>query len=141
MSRPENIIAPKTGTEAAQTIFGRNLVFGPQSKHLWQAQDQILDEVQKFSTAWFKRRHEATRSTLGIVSSITTGEFSQPAIAMKAMTDWQTHILERLAEDAKDCSELMTRCAESLVSHEIEAVEEIADTAKKVTSGRHALPV
>jgi len=60
---------------------------------------------------------------------------------MKVVTDWQARSMERLAEDAKDCTEMMARCAGSFAQNEMEAVEEIAESTKKMATTRHATPV
>lgn len=52
-----------------------------------------------------------------------------PALAMKAVADWQTRSMERLAEDARDCAEFMTRAASGLVGTETEAGKQAKDAA------------
>ena len=64
-----------------------------------------------------------------------------PDSAMKAMANWQAHSMERLAEDAKDCAEMMTRCAGLVVSNEVEAIEETAENTRRATKTSKSEPV
>ena len=127
--------------KSANSMMAANPMFGPQAKHFWQAQDRILDEAQKFSTAWIKRRHQATQSALKASSVVATDGANDPSAAMKALADWQTHSMERLAEDAREGLDLMTRCAELVVSNEVEAIEETTEIAQKATKTSKSEPV
>ncbi|MFP7671857.1 hypothetical protein ACG74X_00735 [Marivita sp. S0852] len=126
---------------AAQVVFSLDPAYVPQAKHLLQAHEQMLEEAETFWTAWFKRRHEAAQSALDVVAQISKEGTKDPAAGLKAMTEWQTHSLERLTEDVKDCTEMMARCFSSLANHEAQAAAETAETAERATSGKHATPV
>ena len=124
----------------AQVLFTANPAIGPQSQHFWQVQDRFLEEVEKFSSAWFKRRHDATQSALEAVSTLSNAGMRDPGAAMQLITEWQTHSMERLAEDAKDCAEMVTHCMGTFVANEAEAVEEATQNVKRATSHK-AIPV
>ena len=126
---------------AAQIVFAANPMFGPQTRHFWNAQDRILEEAEKFSSAWFKRRHEATKAAVEASSKFASDGMRDPGSAMKAIANWQTHSMERLAEDAKDCAEMMTRCASVVVSNEVEAMEETAENTRRATKASKSEPV
>jgi len=126
---------------AAQALFVSTPAFAPQSRHFWQAQDHVLQEVERFSSAWFKRRHDATRAALEVASQWGTNGMKEPYTLMKAMADWQAHSLERLAEDAKGFTEMMHRCAGDFLTHELEAVVETAENTTRAATSRHATPV
>ena len=49
--------------------------------------------------------------------------------------------MERLAEDAKDYMAMMTACAASATSNEVEAVEESVETTKRATKTAKSTPV
>ncbi len=132
---------PESAAEQARAALVANPVLGPQSSHFWQAQDRFLDEAQEFTTAWFRRRHDATQSAIDAASKIASGGLSDPAVVMEVMADWQKQAMGRVAQDAMDCSKMMTRCVSSFASHRIEAAEEIAENTKTATSGRYAIPV
>lgn len=126
---------------AAQVLFTMNPALGPQTRHFWQAQDRFLQEAEKFSSAWFRRRHDATRAALDAAAQIADKGMGDPASAMKVMADWQAHSMERLAEDVKDCAEMMTNCAGSLVGNEIEAIGETAENANAASKTAKDVPV
>jgi hypothetical protein len=127
--------------KTAQAGFATGPIFGSQGMHFWQAQDQFLKEAEKFSSTWFKRRHDATRAALETSKQLTDGVMGDPAGALKAIADWQSHSMERLAEDVKDCAEMMTHCAGALVSNEVEAMQETAETAKRALKTSKSEPV
>ena len=121
--------------------FSANPALGPHAWHFWQTQELMLDEAQKFWSAWFKRRHEATQSAMRASQKVAAEGASDPAAAMKIMTDWQAHSMERIAEDAKECMELMTRCAGLAANNEVEAMEEAVETTQKATKTSKSKPV
>lgn len=126
--------AAEDAINRAQVLFTANPALGPQSTHFWQAQDRMLEEVEKFSAAWFKRRHDATRSAIELSKHVFTGGIFDPAVAIEALSDWQRKSMERIADDAKDCTEMLSACAECMVSNETDAVEETRKAVKKATS-------
>lgn len=125
----------------ARAIFSTNPAFGPQARHFWQAQDRLLSEAERFSSAWFKRRHDAAQAAIATTRQIADGGAQDPAAALRAITDWQAHSLERLAKDARDCTEMMARCADALLRNEVEALEETADNTRRATSSSQSEPV
>lgn len=143
MTRHENMTNAETDAlNAAQVEFSANPRFlAPQAKNFFQAQERILDEMGKFSAAWFKRRQDATNAMIKAGRHIISEGRVNPADAMKVITDLQARSIERLTEDAKDYAEMMTRCTGTVVASEIEAVENTVETAKQVTKSRHATPV
>lgn len=127
--------------KSVTAMFATNPALGPQAQNFWQAQDRMLAEAEKLSSAWFKRRHEATQSAMHASQEIATDGMADPAAAMKVMADWQAHSMERVAEDAKDCMELMTRCASAAATNEAEAMDEAATAAKKSAKTSKSQPV
>jgi hypothetical protein len=114
---------------------------GAQSTHFWKAQDTFLTEFEAFSSAWFKRRHTATRTAIETSKRLAEEAVANPTAAMSILSDWQKHSMERLAEDTKDCMEMMTRCASAAVTNEVEAVEETVESAKRATKAAKSMPV
>ena len=57
------------------------------------------------------------------------------------MTEWQATEIARLTKDASDTTAMMTRCIGSLMTHEAEVAEDLADATKAATSAHHATPV
>ncbi len=127
--------------KAAQGYFMANPAFLPQSRHFWQVQDRVLQEAEKFSTAWFKRRHDATHAALDAAAKIAKDGLNDPAKTAQTIADWQAHSMKRLAEDAKGCAEMMTGCVNSIATHEAEAAKETTETARRVTKTTENTPV
>lgn len=127
--------------KTAQAVFAANPVFGPQTQHFWQAQGRMLEEAEKFSSAWFKRRHEATKTAIEASSKLATDAVADPGSAMNTIAEWQAHSIERLTEDAKDCAEMMSRCAGLVVSNEVAAIEETTENVKRASKTSKSDPV
>ena len=73
--------------KSAQAMFAVKPVAGSQSTHFWQAQDMILDEFEKFSSAWFKRRHEGTRAAMETGRRLAEEALGNPTAAMGIFAD------------------------------------------------------
>jgi len=137
----------KTGTatamEQTQTLV-MSPVIAPQLEQFWKAQDEILEEGEAFSKAWFARRHEATRTALDAVHGMN-GAGATPAAAMRTLAQWQQGSLQRLADDFQQWLALCARCTGRVTGAEIEAAQEGAENVgKRVKSSagaRHATPV
>ena len=118
-------------------IFGTYSVIGPQIAHFWEAQEDILTDGETFARNWFERRHTATRTALEAAMEIGHCGVSDPAGAMKAVTRWQTHSMERVAQDYREWLGLWTRCAGYLNNAEMEAGEEgMKSVAKSMTPAK-----
>lgn len=114
---------------------------GSQSAHFWQAQDTFLKEFEKFSAAWFKRRHEGTQTAMNAGKQLFEHALGDQAAAMRVFAEWQAHSMERLAEDAKDYMTMMASCTAAAVANEVEAVEESVATAKRASKPAKSEPV
>ena len=115
--------------------------FSFQGAHFWQTQNTFLKEFETFSTAWFKRRYEGTQTALDASKQLAEDTMGNPATAMGILADWQSHSMERLAEDAKDYMAMMTACAALTTANEVEAVEESGESAKRATKSAKSNPV
>lgn len=126
----------------AQVQFLANpLLLAPQTAHLAAARARVFEEVEKFSTGWLERRQEATRAMIETAGRVWTEGATNPARAMQEVADWQAGAMERMAKDAKDCTEMMIQCGTALVTHEIEAAEETAEISRKATKTSQSEPV
>ena len=128
-----------------QATVPTNRLMVPQVEQFWDAQEKLLAETQRFTQHWFERRHEAVRNAMEVARTASTAKQTDPSAAMTAMMDWQKHSAERLAEDAKEWFETMSRCAEYMVSTETEALDETmteaADITRKATKSATSEPV
>lgn len=131
--------------ETIQATLPTNKLMEPQIQQYWDAQEKLLAETQRFTQHWFERRHEAVRSGLEAARAATTGKQANPAAAMSVMMEWQKHSAERMAEDAREWFETMTRCAEHMIKTETatidETLTEAADLARKATKSAKSEPV
>lgn len=127
-----------------QGMMAFNPTWAPQCEQFWRAQAGVLDEAEAFSRAWFTRRHEAIRSALQIVREMN-GKTPEPATTLQAMSEWQRHSFERMAEDLEHWMSLCAHCAGRIATAESEAAEDILQETEKrtkaMTSTRHATPV
>lgn len=127
--------------QSTQSAYALAPATGAQSTHFWQAQDTFLKEFEKFSAAWFKRRHEGTQTALQTSKRLAEEAMGNPTAAMGILSEWQSHSMERLAEDAKDYVEMMTGCAAAAAINEAEAIEESVASAKRATKSAKSEPV
>ncbi len=127
--------------------FGAPLapLIGPQIEQFWTMQDNLLNESQRFTQHWFERRHAAVRSGLDAARAISRESLSNPMTAITLLSDWQKHSAERLAEDAQEWFETMSRCAEYAIKTEAETLDETLSEAseltRKVTKSAKSEPV
>lgn len=131
--------------KSAQSMMSINPVLAPQIEQFWDAQEKLLNEAETFTHHWFQRRHEATRTALDTARKATSAGDGDPATAMQAMMGWQRHSLERMAEDAREWFEMVSRCTGQVTEGEVEAVEESVKEAtkamKKVGKASNTTPI
>lgn len=117
----------------------------PQVEQFWDAQEKMLDEAEAFTRHWFARRHEAARTALDAARTAASGDDAGPAAAMQALSEWQRHSAERLAEDGQEWLAMIARCASYVSETEVEAVEETlseaVSMAEKTTATAKSEPV
>ena len=73
------------------------------------------------------------------------GKTPEPAAALQAISEWQRHSFERMAEDLQHWMSLCAHCDGRIVTAESEAAEDILHETEKrtkaITQTRHATPV
>ena len=130
--------------EQLRGMFALNPMARPQIEQFWKAQEDILEETETFSKAWFERRHEAARTALEALRRMNR-DGADASSATRAMVDWQQGSLRRLNEDLQQWVELCSRCAGHVTEAEVEAgkegVEEVTKRAKTAVGAKHATPV
>lgn len=128
-----------------QEMMAFNPMFAPQVEHFWEAQEDLLNETEAFAKHWFSRRHEATRTAMAAAKAVTMSGGANPAIAMQALTDWQTHSVQRVAEDTREWLDLVSRCTAHITRAELEAggesVEKAGEQAASLTSRKKSVPL
>lgn len=140
--RERTTAAIEEALNAAQVEFSLNPLFmAPQAKHFFEAQERLREESEKFWSAWFQRRQDAAQSLIDAGKRIASEGQTDPASAMMEILDWQMHSMERLAEDGKDCAEMLSRCAGAFVESETEAMKDVSETMKRATKSSKSEPV
>lgn len=112
---------------------------GPHMRHFWQAQDQFLREMERYSEGWFQRRHSGTKAALSTASQ--TADPGNPMEVWRNLAEWQVQSVERMSEDLQEFMSSMSRCAEIWVRNETEAAEETAEAAGRSVKQSKAIPV
>lgn len=141
-SRNKATRADDDALNAAQVEFTMNPAFAaPHAVHFWEAHARILDEIEDFSAAWYRRRKDASRSLIDVARRLGSDGHFDPASAASELARWQTGSLERIAEDARDCTELVGRCAGAIFSGEVATMEDAAHTVEAATRTSKSDPV
>ena len=143
MAKSKKTAAPQSDhTAPFQPPFLANSAGEHLASHFWQAQESILKETEGFMKNWFNRRHDATRSALETCANAEAATLQDPASMAQAIANWQSHSMQRIAEDAQDCADLMSRCSALLLNNEVEAAEEpLDDTVRSAGKDADAMPV
>lgn len=127
---------------ASQVLFTANPAFlAPQAKHALQTQERFFDEAEKFAAAWFERRREATQSLIDAARRIASAGQGDPSNALTEIIEWRTKSMERLAEDMKDYTTMLGRCAGTVVKEEAVVVEELSETMTRATTTSKSKPL
>ncbi|MCC6008795.1 MAG: hypothetical protein JJU40_14110 [Rhodobacteraceae bacterium] len=121
-----------------QALFALNGVSGPQFEQFFKARDQMLRDVESFARHWLERRQEATRSAAEALSQMNSADRSDPAAALKAVTDWQRGSWERMREDLQEWTALCMRCADAMATTQVEASSSDADPGDTAKAGSRA---
>lgn len=131
--------AIESALNAAQGVFSANPAFrAPQADHAWQMQEQILAEFEKFSEGWFQRRQDAVRDLIESGRRVASKGRIDPAVAMTALAEWQGGAMRRLAEDAKACNAMLSRCGGAIIAPDGAAAERSTDIPRKATASSPA---
>lgn len=139
-SREKRTPAMEEALNAAQVLFTANPLFlAPQTTQFWHAQDRILDEIERFSSGWFKRRQDATQSMIDAGRRLASEGQADPADVIREIIDWQVHSMERLAEDARDCTEMFSRCTGAFTGNEA-AADTSAEALKRTAKSGQSKP-
>ena len=126
----------------SQVLFTANPLFlNPQTKTFLQAQESFFDEFEKFATSWFQRRQEATMSMISAGRRIASEGKGDVAGAMKELATWQTVAMQQMAEDARECTELMRNCAGALGKKEDKAADKTEAARKPAKNATHSTPL
>lgn len=127
--------------QPTQQLFAANPLTGSSSLQFWEAQERMLAEAEDFTTGWFRRRNQATKAAMQASEKLSSSGPGNPAVLFEIMSEWQKSSVERMAQDARECGEMLGRCASLLVHNEMEAMAETTDKVRKSTKTADAKPV
>ncbi|WP_297616269.1 hypothetical protein [uncultured Roseicyclus sp.] len=131
--------------DQARAVLSANPAIAPQMAQFWKAQDQMLQDAETYSQAWFARRHVAIKSALDALGKSDGAGGIDPARSVQLALEWQRQSLQRMADDMQQWMTLCTRCAGHMTEAEIEAGKEGAEHLVKqvaaTTPVKHATPV
>ena len=104
-----------------------------QSEAFWNFQDQVLNQMEEMSRAWFQRRHEATKAAVKTASAMCTT--TSPADAMREYAGWASDSVGRMTRDMLDSqahvatlSQLTLRATPQLMGRPAEAMAAAVQT-------------
>ncbi len=126
---------------STQQLFAANPMTGTHARDFWEMQQRMLAEAENFTSAWFVRRNQATRAAMQASEKLANSGPSNPAVLLEVMAEWQKASMERMSDDARECGEMLGRCAGLLMRTEIDAAEEAKDKIKKATKTADSQPV
>lgn len=127
----------------AEGMLSWNAMALSQAEQFWKMREAILKDSEAFSKAWYKRRHEATKSAMKATKDMLSSK--DPVAAVHLIAVWQRHSVERMSDDVQQFNELTANCASRILNAEkaLEAAER--ETVAKGTGvagkTRHATPV
>ena len=113
-SKPDTTALSDMMTQA-QNLLTSNAGANPQMAGLLEAQQNFLSEAQEFSKHWYARRREALETAIEAAKNITGNLEPDPAEAISAITDWQTHSMERMTADFQEWVEICSRSTGNMV--------------------------
>jgi hypothetical protein len=128
----------QTSKPSPLQAFSWNPALAPQMQHLWLAEDSFLQQAERFSQHWFRRRHEAVEGAIRTGLRLVTEGMTNPTVGLQAMSDWQAASIRRLTEDAQEWTEVMALCSGKLMAEEIAAGSESIDAATAYAKGATA---
>lgn len=131
----------KTSSSAPQSGFPWAPLAGPQLVSLWQAEDSILHQAERFSRNWFQRRHDAVQTALTTGMRLMSEGMTDPVAGAQLLRDWQADSMRRLSEDAQEWTAMVASCSGQLIAAEIASGGESLDAAVTLAQGITATSV
>jgi hypothetical protein len=115
--------------------FPHSESFQENARRFWENQEKILQNMEEFTSAWFKRRHTGAHSAQEAAARMCGTESVVDAV--QAYQDWAKGAFERLMADGIACQEQIVSATGALASPPIAPSEKGAEQARsepKVTS-------
>jgi hypothetical protein len=74
-------------------------------RRLWNAQDKLLDNMEKFANGWFKRRHIGTHAAHEAAERMCAAQ--TPEDLGREYQEWVTGVFQRVTDDGFACQQLV----------------------------------
>lgn len=110
----------------AQALFKMDGVTAPQFEQLMKMQQGMLEQAEAFTQHWIERRQEAVETAIEALNGMNSDGKPDPAVAIRAITDWQRGSFERLTADYQEWMKLCMKATQLAASQHIEAAEDDA---------------
>jgi hypothetical protein len=98
------------------------------ARRFWENQNKILDNMEAFTSNWFKRRHTGTHSAQEAAQRMCGTE---PMVdVVQAYQDWAKGAFERLMADGLACQEQIVAATGALTSPPLSPSEKGTEPAR-----------
>lgn len=121
-----------------QALFNPNGTAVPGIGPLLKIQEDLSEEAETFARHWLERRREAADTAVEALREMSSTGRTDPAAAMRAITDWQRGSLKRLNADMREWMALCTQATHLAATAQDAAAPADADRGKPAKPGRRA---
>ena len=104
-------------------------LFAPHMTHLIGAQEQILTDAAAYAGRWMDRQNTSAQATVEMMRQLS-GAGGDVVATWSILQSWQTDVMDRAAEDAREWVAFCKDCVDRLVTEEIEAEAEVVGIGK-----------
>jgi len=105
--------------------------FRENARRFWENQEKILDNMEAFTSDWFKRRHAGAHSAREAAERMC-GTASMVDLA-QAYQDWAKGVFERMMADGLACQEQIIAATGALTSPPLAPSEKGSEPARPET--------
>jgi len=111
--------------------FPHSESFRENARRFWENQDKILNNMEAFTSHWFKRRHTGTHSAQEAAERMCGTESMVDVV--QAYQDWAKGAFERMMADGIACQEQIVAATGALASPPLAPSEKGSDPARVET--------
>src|SRR5262245_25367391 len=101
------------------------------ARRFWENQDKILENMEAFTSNWFKRRHTGTHSAQEAAARMCGTESMVDVV--QAYQDWAKGAFERMMADAIACQDQIVAASSALTSPPLAPSEKGTEPARPET--------
>ncbi len=108
--------------------FPHSESFRENARRFWENQDKILNNMEAFTSHWFKRRHSGTHSAQEAAERMCGTDSVVDVV--QAYQDWAKGAFERLMADGLACQEQIVAATGALTSPPLSPSEKGTEPAR-----------